>query len=182
MAGMAQAKAKAGSGAKAGSRAKARTGARAGSGAKAAGAPAGPPTAEPIGRVLDSTAKLLSRAFDQQLAAAGGTRPGWLILLALKQKRHRTQQELAGAVGIEGPTLTHHLDAMEKAGLIERARDPDDRRVVRVELTDAGEKLFLQLAKAAMGFDRRLREGVSDKELDAVRRVLERLRANVAPG
>ena len=33
-------------------------------------APTGPPTAEPIGRVLDSTAKLLSRAFDQQLAGA----------------------------------------------------------------------------------------------------------------
>ena len=33
-----------------------------------------------------------------------------------------------------------------------------------------------------MGFDQRLRDGVSDRELDAVRRVLERLRANVAPG
>jgi MarR family transcriptional regulator, transcriptional regulator for hemolysin len=144
--------------------------------------PTGPPTAEPIGRVLDSTAKLLSRAFDHHLAEAGGTRPGWLILLALKQQRHRTQQDLAGAVGIEGPTLTHHLDAMEKAGLIERSRDPDDRRIVRVELTDAGEKLFLQLAKAAMEFDQRLREGVSDRELDGVRRVLARLRDNVAAG
>ena len=142
--------------------------------------PTGPPTAEPIGRVLDSTAQLLSRAFDQQLAEAGGTRPGWLILLALKQQRHRTQQDLAAAVGIEGPTLTHHLDAMQKAGLIARERDPDDRRVVRVELTDAGEKLFLQLGKAAMGFDQRLREGVSDKELESVRRVLARLRDNVA--
>jgi MarR family transcriptional regulator, transcriptional regulator for hemolysin len=150
--------------------------------ASRAQAPKGPPTAEPIGRVLDSTAKLLSRAFDQRLAEAGGTRPGWLILLALKQQRWRTQQDLAGAVGIEGPTLTHHLDSMEKAGLIERSRDHDDRRIVRVELTDTGEKLFLELAKAAMGFDQRLREGVSDRELDAVRRVLERLRANVAPG
>jgi MarR family transcriptional regulator for hemolysin len=145
-------------------------------------APTGPPTAEPIGRVLDSTSKLLSRAFDQHLAEAGGTRPGWLVLVALKQQRWRTQQDLAAAVGIEGPTLTHHLDAMEKAGLIERARDPDDRRIVRVELTDAGEQLFVQLAQAALGFDQRLREGVSDKELETVRRVLERLRENVAAG
>ena len=144
--------------------------------------PTGPPTAEPIGRVLDSTAKLLSRAFDQQLAEAGGTRPGWLILLALKQQRHRTQQDLAAAVGIEGPTLTHHLDAMQKAGLIARERDPDDRRVVRVELTDAGEELFLRLGQAAVGFDQRLREGVSDRELESVRRVLARLRENVASG
>jgi MarR family transcriptional regulator for hemolysin len=148
--------------------------------ATAAKAPTGPPAAEPIGRVLDSTAKLLSRAFDQHLSEAGGTRPGWLILLALKQQRWRTQQDLAAAVGIEGPTLTHHLDAMEKAGLIDRSRDSGDRRVVRVELTDAGEELFLRLATAAIGFDQRLREGVSDKELESVRRVLARLRENVA--
>ena len=103
----------------------------------------------------------------------------WLILLALKQQRWRTQQELAAAVGVEGPTLTHHLDGLEKAGLIDRIRDPDDRRAVRVELTDAGDKLFQQLAKAAIGFDKRLRTGVSDAELDAFRKVLARLRENV---
>ena len=149
---------------------------------KPASALAGPPAAEPIGRFLDSTAKLLSRAFDRQLAEAGGTRPGWLILLALKQQRWRTQQEVAAAVGIEGPTLTHHLDAMEKGGLIERRRDPDDRRAVRVELTKQGEELFLQLAQAARAFDQRLREGVADEDVDAVRRVLAQLRENVAPG
>jgi MarR family transcriptional regulator, transcriptional regulator for hemolysin len=142
--------------------------------------PVGPPAVEPIGRVLDSTAKHLSRAFDRQLAEAGGTRSGWLILLALKQQRWRTQQEVAAAVGIEGPTLTHHLDALEKAGLIERTRDPGDRRAIRVELTKEGEKLFLKLAKAALAFDQRLREGVPDEDIEAVRRVLARLRENVA--
>jgi MarR family transcriptional regulator for hemolysin len=145
-------------------------------------APTGPPAVEPIGRVLDSTAKHLSRAFDRQLADAGGTRSSWLILLTLKQQRRRTQQEVAAAVGIEGPTLTHHLDAMEKSGLIERTRDPDDRRAVRVELTKAGEELFLELAKAAIAFDQRIRDGVPDKDLDTVRRVLGRLRENVAAG
>ena len=86
----------------------------------------------------------------------------------------------AAAVGIEGPTLTHHLDGLDKAGLIERARDPNDRRAVRVELTDAGDKLFKRLAKAAIGFDQRLRAGLSEDELDEFRRVLARLRDNVA--
>jgi MarR family transcriptional regulator, transcriptional regulator for hemolysin len=141
--------------------------------------PTGPPAEEPIGRALDATARQASRAFDQRLAEAGGTRPGWLILVALKQQDWRTQQEIAAAVGIEGPTLTHHLDAMEKAGLIERARDPDDRRAMRVELTRAGDKLFMQLAKAAIEFDQRLRDGISDKDLETVRRVFERMRSNV---
>jgi MarR family transcriptional regulator for hemolysin len=143
-------------------------------------APKGPPSAEPVGRAVASSAKVLSRAFDRALAEAGGSQPVWLILLALKQQDWPTQQELAGAVGIEGPTLTHHLDGLDKAGLIERARDPNDRRAVRVELSEAGHKLFKRLAKAAIGFDQRLRAGLSDEELDEFRRVLGHLRANVA--
>ena len=139
-----------------------------------------PPSAEPIGRAIASSAKVLSRAFERELAEAGGSQPVWLILLALKQQAWRTQQDLAAAVGIEGPTLTHHLDGLDKAGLIERARDPNDRRAVRVELTDAGDKLFKRLAKAAIGFDQRLRAGLSEDELDEFRRVLARLRDNVA--
>jgi MarR family transcriptional regulator for hemolysin len=141
-----------------------------------------PPSVEPIGRAIASSAKVLSRAFERELAEAGGSQPVWLILLALKQQDWRTQQDLAAAVGIEGPTLTHHLDGLDKAGLIERARDPNDRRAVRVELTDAGDKLFKRLAKAAIGFDQRLRAGLSDEELDEFRRVLARLRDNVASG
>jgi MarR family transcriptional regulator for hemolysin len=135
-----------------------------------------------VGRAVASSAKVLSRAFERELAEAGGSQPVWLILLALKQQAWRTQQDLAAAVGIEGPTLTHHLDGLDKAGLIERARDPSDRRAVRVELTDAGDKLFKRLAKAAIGFDQRLRANLSDEELDEFRRVLGRLRDNVASG
>jgi MarR family transcriptional regulator for hemolysin len=140
----------------------------------------GPPRVMPIGRELGDTAKLLNRAFSDELAAAGGSLPVWLILLALKQQRWRTQQDLAAAVGIEGPTLTHHLDGLEKAGLIERVRDPDDRRAVRVELTDAGDALFHRLRTAAVSFDERLREGLREDELDGFRSVLARLRENVA--
>ena len=137
------------------------------------------PREEPIGRAMATTAKAVTRAFEQELGAAGGSQPVWLILLALKQQEWRTQHEVAAAVGIEGATLTHHLDRLAKAGLIARVRDPADRRAVRVELTDAGDALFIKLAQAAMAFDKRLREGLSDAEVDAFRQTLARLRANV---
>jgi len=148
---------------------------------QAAAPPSGPPATEPVGRALASTAKLVSRAFERELAEAGGSQPVWLILLALKQQSWRTQQGIAAAVGIEGPTLTHHLDGLDKSGLIQRERDPKDRRAVRVELTAAGDELFLELARAAGAFDQRLRAGLSDKQLDAFRSVVARLRDNVAP-
>jgi MarR family transcriptional regulator for hemolysin len=141
----------------------------------------GPPPQEPIGRRIATVAKTLDRAFASDLAAAGGSVSTWLIVLSLKQERWRTQQELARAVGIEGPTLTHHLDALESAGLVARERDTRDRRAVRVVLTDEGEAAFQRMRRAALAFDRRLRAGLDDTDLDAARDVLARLEANAAP-
>jgi MarR family transcriptional regulator, transcriptional regulator for hemolysin len=140
----------------------------------------GPPSQPPIGRDVAATAKLLDRAFGAALAAHGGTIPAWLVLRALKQQPHRTQQDIARAVGIGGPTLTHHLDGMEGAGLVRRSRDGDDRRAVRVELTPAGDAAFDRLRAAAMTFDQRLRTGLGEADVDRARELLARLRANVS--
>lgn len=135
---------------------------------------------EPIGRRLAATAKALDRSFAAELAAAGGSLPTWLVVLALKQERRRTQHELARAIGIEGPTLTHHLDALEAAGLVVRSRDPEDRRAMRVELTDDGDAAFQRMRRAAQAFDRRIRAGVDDADLQRLRAVLDRMEANAA--
>ena len=135
---------------------------------------------QPIGLALANTAKRLSRAFDDALAEAGGSRPTWLILLALKAQRPETQRELAQAVGIEGATLTHHLDGMEQAGLVTRERLPENRRVQRVELTAKGERVFLRLRRAALAHDARLREGLGEEEVQRMREVLARMEENVS--
>ena len=141
----------------------------------------GPPSRTPIGLQLAQTAKVVSRAFDGALVAAGGSRPEWLILLAIKTRQLVSQRELATAVGIQGATLTHHLHAMESAGLVTRARDPENRRVQFVELTRSGEDAFLRLRDAAMKFDKQVRRGLSEADVAAVSDVLRRLAANVDP-
>ena len=140
----------------------------------------GPPDTEPIGLLLTRTAKVVSRAFAEALTAAGGSLPTWLVLVSLKGQEHGAQRELAQAVGIEGPTLTHHLNRMEADGLVTRRCDPDNRRVHRVELTDDGEAAFRRLLQTVAAFDARLRAGFSDRELTELRGLLERLPTNVA--
>ena len=93
----------------------------------------------PIGLRLSQAARTVSRAFDEALEGAGGTLPVWLILLNLKIRKPGNQRELAGAVGIREATLTHHLNAMAARGLVTRTRDPVNRRIQVVELTEAGE-------------------------------------------
>lgn len=136
------------------------------------------PAEPPIGLLLNRVAKDAGRAFDDALAESGGSAPTWQILLSLKTRQVANQRELAELIGIRGATLTHHLNAMEESGLVVRRRDPDNRRVHLVELTEAGDALFLRLAGAAQAFDRRLRQGFSDRDLTALRDLLGRLHAN----
>ncbi|WP_245512027.1 MULTISPECIES: MarR family transcriptional regulator [unclassified Mesorhizobium] len=105
--------------------------------------------------------------------------PVWLTLLSVKSSELANQRELAGMIGIQGATLTHHLNAMEAQGLLTRQRDPLNRRVHLVRLTEAGEALFETLRQAALVFDKRLRTGLPDERLAEFARVLAVLRENV---
>ncbi len=125
----------------------------------------GPPSVEPIGLQLIRTAKVLSRSFEEALAEVGGTLPTWLILLSLKGEQHGAQRRIAEAVGVEGPTLTHHLNRLERDGLVRRSRDPANRRVHRVTLTPAGDAAFRRMLGAVQAFDRRLRAGLTERQL-----------------
>jgi MarR family transcriptional regulator for hemolysin len=133
---------------------------------------------EPIGLQVTRTARLLSRAFDEALAGAGGSLPVWLVLVSLKGKKHGQQSDLAAAVGVEGPTLTHHLNRMEAAGWVVRSRDPQNRRIHHVELTKEGNALFVRLLACVIQFDRQLRRGLSEKDVANLGSLLERLRHN----
>jgi MarR family transcriptional regulator, transcriptional regulator for hemolysin len=133
----------------------------------------------PVGLHLAATTRGVSRAFGEALEEAGGSLPVWLVLLNLKTRHLANQRELAGAIGVREATLTHHLNAMEAGALITRRRGSTNRRIHVVELTEAGEAAFLRLRDAALAFDRRLRDGISDEDLAALQGVLDRLARNV---
>ncbi len=138
------------------------------------------PAHEPLGLRLTKVSRVVSRAFDDALAGAGGSLPVWLVLISLKSGQLASQRELAGAVGIQGATLTHHLNAMESAGLVTRRRDPQNRRQHLVELTPDGDALFLRMRDTAMAFDKRLRTGLTEGEIGQLEALLTRLRENVS--
>jgi MarR family transcriptional regulator, transcriptional regulator for hemolysin len=136
---------------------------------------------ESLSMVVARAAKELSRAFDDVLAAAGGSTPTWQVLRALSDGDHRTQADLAAAIGVRQPTLTHHLDALERAGLVARERADANRRVQRVTVTESGGQLFLRLRRAAASFDGRLRAGLDDADVSHLRRLLAQLTENAHP-
>ena len=137
------------------------------------------PAATPVGRKLATTAKAVGSAFNAALAAEGGSVPIWLILDSIKRGQWTTQLDLARSLEIEGPTLTRHLDNLERGGLVTRQRSESDRRAFRVELTDAGEAAYGRMLGAVIAFNRRLTDGITAVELRQLDALLGRLAANV---
>ena len=91
------------------------------------------------------TSKLVGTAFNAALAEQGGSVPVWLILSSLKHGRWTTQLDLARSLGIEGPTLTRHLDNLEAGRLGRPAAFRRRPPCGPVELTAAGEESYERL-------------------------------------
>lgn len=140
-----------------------------------------PSADDALGVLLSRSARAVDRALDEALTAAGGSLSAWLVLQALGSAEHATQAELARTVGVRQPTLTHHVDGLERAGFVTRRRSPADRRVQHVQLTDEGRRLFVRLRRVAAAFDGQLRAGLSGDDLADLRRLLGQLVENARP-
>jgi MarR family transcriptional regulator for hemolysin len=97
---------------------------------------------------------VVSTAFNAVLRAEGGSLPVWLILNSLRHGRWSTQLDLARSLGIEGPTMTRHLDNLEQSGFVTRRRSESDRRAVHVELTEAGSAAYDRMLGAVIAFNK----------------------------
>lgn len=129
----------------------------------------------PIGVRLARTARLVSHEFETAMAEAGGSGPTWQVLLLVKAQQWDTQSAMADAMGVNKATLTHHLNALEKKGLVRRWRDADNRRAQQAELTAAGDKVFARLRKVAAAHDERITRRLDDGEVDVLAGLLEKL-------
>ncbi|MGZ4233957.1 MAG: MarR family winged helix-turn-helix transcriptional regulator [Solirubrobacteraceae bacterium] len=142
----------------------------------------GPPTTTPIGLRLTRTARVVSQAFDRAMAQAGGSASIWQVLVLVRAQKWGTQAQMAEEMGITGATLTHHLNMLENRGLVRRWCEAENRRVQRVELTDAGVELFDRLRVVAHAHDQRLRSALSDEDVGRLGELLERVEAGVRDG
>jgi MarR family transcriptional regulator for hemolysin len=140
----------------------------------------GPPPTPPIGLELSRTARVVTQAFDRAMAEAGGSSAVWQVLVLIRSRQWGQQSQMAEAIGISSATLTHHLNALERQGLVRRWREEGNRRVQRAELTDEGIALFDRLRTIAAAHDARLRAQLTDAEQATLTELLGRLRDAVA--
>lgn len=92
-------------------------------------------------QLLTETQSIMGKLFSHRVRELGVTRPQWRVLGRLYRHDGMTQAQLSDLTGIAPSPLGKVVDQLEAKGYVERRRDPDDRRVNRLHLTDAVQPL-----------------------------------------
>ena len=77
--------------------------------------------------------------------------------------------------------ITSRLDRLERRGYVKRRRDPDDRRGVLVELTDAGREVLDRAVSANTGREKELIANLTKEEQKVLAGLLKKLLAGLEP-
>src|SRR5207248_5692843 len=138
--------------------------------------------------LVDSTGFLLKRLGwaikDRTFAAyeeAGESPYHYGVLAVLEESARETQATIADALGYDRSWLVGLLDELEEAGLIERKRDPADRRRHLVSLQPAGKKKLAELRAISQGVEDEFLAGLDAKQRKELHALLKQLAAHHDP-
>jgi DNA-binding MarR family transcriptional regulator len=120
---------------------------------------------ESLGYQVNHLARLLAQALATRIAPYGVVPGQFAQLLVLFEEDGLTQRELCDRVRIEQATMAKTLQRMQRDGLVRCDPDPDDRRRIRVYLTDQARALEPELVATARSVNTFATDGLTDAEI-----------------
>lgn len=124
-----------------------------------------------------TTVIVINQAFSKLLAPHDLVPREWHVLCRLAARDGApTQVELARSVFRDAPAISRLIDQLERKGLVERRRDPDDRRQHRIHLTRRGKRLCPKLFDAAEALQQAVIDELDGDELAGLRAAAAHLR------
>jgi MarR family transcriptional regulator for hemolysin len=132
-----------------------------------------------IGYWLTLTTQAYHRAVMEELAPQGITYRQSMVLGWLALEGELSQTELAAKLMVEPPTLVGILDRMERDGWISRHGCPNDRRKNIIRVNPGAEPVWEKIIDCAKRARQRAVEGLSERQLESLQRLLQRVRRNL---
>lgn len=132
-----------------------------------------------IAFVISDVARLYRRRFDERTRSFGITGPQLRALVAIMRFPGINQGALAERLDVEPITTCRMVDRLEQAGLVERRRDPHDRRAWQLFLTEAAEPIALELQAIGQTVLVDSLKGIDTMALDTTMMLLAQIRDNL---
>lgn len=123
------------------------------------------PIFPPVGMAF----KKILWAFERDV---GISLPKYFVLRMLAMEDGISQGKIGQLSGVDPSRVTRLAKQLEGEGLIERTRDPEDNRVVRMQLTPEGRRAFEMVSGKGEAFRGRIRSALSEEEEGELRRLL----------
>jgi DNA-binding MarR family transcriptional regulator len=114
-----------------------------------------------IGFLITDVSHLMRRSFNRRVQDLGLTQAQWRAIAYLARSEGMNQAALAEHLEVQPITLARLVDRMQAAGWIERRTDPEDRRAVRLYLTDKCQPILAEMHDRAMSMFEEALLGVS---------------------
>jgi DNA-binding MarR family transcriptional regulator len=134
-----------------------------------------PPAILGTGFLLSQLGAHSAAAFAQRIAPLGLTPPQVGVLRAIADQPGRTQPAIADEFGLPPSRMVAFIDDLEARELVERRRDPADRRVHLLHLSEPGERMLTEIATIGRAAERDLLSALTAAERKQLSALLTRL-------
>jgi DNA-binding MarR family transcriptional regulator len=118
-------------------------------------------------------------AIDRELESYDVTSAQYIIMGQLAYSLADSSSGLCKGIAYDPGAMTRMVDRLEAKGLIRRVRSEDDRRAVKLDLTDEGKALFPKMRVKVIGVLNHLLRGFTKSEARQLEGLLQRMLANV---
>ena len=124
---------------------------------------------------INSLRNRFRHALEETLSHHELTWGEWKVLVSLILGECDSPGELSSGLEVSTGAMTNRLDRLEEAGLIRRVRDPDDRRGVKIELTDAGKRVWTDSTSAQARKEALVASALTKREQTQLNSLLRKL-------
>ncbi len=136
---------------------------------------------DPLAFLISDVSRLMHKRFDERARSVGATRAQWKALVTLARNEGINQGGLAELLEVEPITLCRMIDRLEDSGMVERRRDPADRRAWQIFLTDAARPVIERLRGFADELMEQALQGLAPADRRALTASLQTICGNLSP-
>lgn len=126
----------------------------------------------------NTSSKLFKAVLTDRLKDVGVTNNTWISLYFINSHDIIPQNNLAKLVGITGPSMVKIVQRLDDEGLIYQQEDSKDHRKKLISLTEDGIKKYNEILSIVIEFEKTMTKGLSQKELDIVANVFDKMIRN----